>query len=431
MALFGSSSDESALAKAIGYGDFTGEIVVDPETPLENLFSIPLMIGVTMVMGSGLILFLSMFKAIDLSLSVDKAWSYLFIGFILTPIGVYVRSLVDVHYVMNLDERVIYLNRRVFRSWSSKKICDFSEVDSILIDYVSSREKDTRYSDDTYVDKHRYGIKMLLKSGSTVRLLNRSYLDYSLVSERARFVGKHLNVKVSGEPGASNMGRSAFSASSIPNTCGVLLALLLLGTCSTRILRPEVFSDEAKKTAVKAPTKVPKAPNWQGSYAGKLRKSGDYRRPIFFENGMVEVKATESLWKAILQDDELSHTLARGADVVTAMAVKLKLPISASEESAGWSGWKGKVSVRIGMDFEPKKESLPILRRNLKLAFLRMNMGEPRGGKAVLLLRVLPEVKKPQVSPEEHGFTLVIPADHPIDHTALGLSDSQLKDDTF
>ncbi len=427
--------EEATIRRAIGYGDFTGEVLLDPETPLEQLFNLPLIAGCLLLLCSGGYLVLAAFEVVQGGEA--RAWSLLFSGIVLTPIGVFLRSLVDVHYKLHLDERTITLYRRVFQWRTSRKVGEFSDVECLEIDHSRTRIKDHRYSDETYVDQYRYGLFLLMKNGRRLRILKRAHLDHGLVHERARFVAQHLEVNVRGARQTPQMSRSSgsCSVSGCSKLGGLLLVMMLIHSVVGW------FQDKPKSQRVRPGQKAVAVhqtpeppPSSLALYCHRLRELSFDSWSSLLASGLVDVVTTDSLWKVLhntpplsapVDPPHLSTVLSRSSRVVSSMALKLDLYLGKESESqtARLERWKKHISLRLEIEAEDGA-ALPILLRNLELGFRRMAMGSPRHGKAFMTLKVSPLAKKPQVIPEEDGFTLVVPAYQPIDPTDLGLTPS-------
>lgn len=423
------------LEQAIRTGDFTGELIVDPESPLENLFSLPMMAGVLTVMACGSYLVLAAFGAVSGAETKANAWSYLIKGIFLTVVGYFIRSLVDVHYRFNLDERSITLYRRFLNREFRRKICNFSDVDSLYIDSTSTRVKDPGYSDETYVNEYSYGLKMYLKKGSSIRLLDRSYEDYDRLRQRVGLVAEYLGVRVGGEQGSPNRGSSSISGGGCLKGCGVLLALMMLGVFTT--------ANKQNKTPAPAPSSIETVePTVQSQrlFVNKLKSFGFLYSATYFQSKLIQIDAGPEVWKEIfvsqpqtpskISDSNLFVALAQSPRVVEMMAHKLELskPVERETDPRRFELWETKISLRVEMLFPPpRREAIPMLGRNLELGFLRMAKGSPREGQARLTLKVLPKLAKPFVQAEKDGFTLHIPSDRPIAPADLGLDDRDLK----
>lgn len=220
------SVEESQLDRAVRMGDYTGELVVDPESPLETLFGLPAMAGGLTVLLSGIYLALAA-SGILHNASTAAAWPIFWKGVLLTIVGMGVRAMVDVHYKLNEDQRTVTLHRR-FLGWRfQKRICSFSDVQGLYIDNIHTREK--MQNSSSYIDKYEYGLVMTLQSGKRVRLLERSYTDYDLFSNRIEPVSRMLGVGVHSGDSSSGPLTTIFKVG-----CLFFVALFLFGTCAHR-----------------------------------------------------------------------------------------------------------------------------------------------------------------------------------------------------
>lgn len=190
------SDDHSELFKRIRQGDYTGEIVVDPDTPLEQLFSVPLYAGVLCLILGGLWLLFS---------GQAAAWSMFKYGLLLFPIGAFLSTQVEVDYRMDLEAKTVSLYRRIFR-WESKTfVCDFSQIECV--------------ADDTSVSFHgegsrrrrefRSGLVLVLKKGTLLRVTGLDFKDHSAVSEHGQRLADLLELPYCSGAGKLQVRRTA------------------------------------------------------------------------------------------------------------------------------------------------------------------------------------------------------------------------------
>lgn len=418
--IFRRKIENRSLDKAVRHDETAREIIVDPVTTLEGLFALPATVGFLMVMLSGLYLFLWKFKVVD-GEAAGVSWMLFIGGLVLVPLGVMVGSLIDDHYRLDLDEGSVYFCRRLFDRESMRRTCGFSEVSKLSIDHTSTRVR-VGTSPETYEDQYTYGLKMSLKNGRSIRLIDRTYSEFDLVREKARMLADHLGVEVTGERGLPNRSGTSVTTKGCLQTIGVLLVLFFIALVSTQFERPKSQRPQPKATPQTSPEKLRPS---QKLLVQLLEDESLEWQADFYDKGLVEISTTPALWKAICGDGpsatELLSALSAAPEVVKEMGTQLKLPEKPMNRRAYPHWWKDKVTLKISMEFQPEESSLPILARNLGLALKRLKMVQPRDGEAHLNLMVFQEADKPKVMPEKHGVTLVIPADKPIDPADLGL----------
>lgn len=412
------------LCLAIRLGDHHGELIVDPESPYEVLFSLPLYAGVTAVLGCSLYLVLSFFKVVhDFDAYV---WDWMGKGIVLIVLGAFLRSMVGLHYTLDSELRSVNLWWRLGPWTFRHRICSFDNVDHLLIDSVSSRVKET-YSSNYYTDKHRYGLLLVRRRGLSVRLLERDYEDFGELQSAAQRVAETLDVELRGNPGQPNSGTNSMSCTGCLQGCGAMIAFVfVMSICGV--------GSSSGKGSGKTELATKPAPILSGipvSYAALLKKSGHLREAQFLEYGLVKIHTNSLMWKAIgdpRMQPSLFEAFNHCDDVVIAMAKKLKLrPLAEKghKDVSGLMHWSQLITLHVKLDFTPDSASLPLLVNNLKLGLRRMAIGSPRDGQARLTLVLSPEARKPQIQPETQGFTLVMPVHHPVKPSDLGLSSAK------
>ena len=432
------------LDLAIRRGDFESELVVDPESPFEVFFSLPLYMGITAMLGSALYLCLSFFKVVDAF--DDHVWGWMGKGILLVVLGIFLRSMVDLHYTLNSELRKVILCWRIGPLHFRHKVCDFDKVDHLLIDSVALREEESRTSGwgifrqthetGYYSDKHRYGLLLVRRRGLSVRLLDRSYPDFFALQDRARRVAETLEVELRGRPGDANRGRNSVSTSGCLQGCGMLiLFVVFVNMCAGGKAKPPRKGERASKSASSAGSLIPGTPV---RYGKLLDNAGFKRQGKLLEYGLVNIKTNLPMWNAICASHipgskphakgkpTLFSALLGSDAVVSAMAKKLKLTTPSSEDTTMMI-WRDKITLTIKMDFAPDEQSLPLLVRNLQLGLERMAIGSPRDGQARLTLVMSPEAHKPEVQPGDKGFTLIMPSAHAVQRADLGLAEPKAK----
>lgn len=401
------------------------QLTMDPETGLESLFSLPMVAGVGTVLYGSLVLFLTMFKVVDIShLSVDTAWAFILGGLLVATIGRFVRSLVDDHLVIDFDRQEVRRYLRIGSHDFVSRVCHFSEAKKLVVDRRTSRKPESPYDNKTYhYDVHQYGLKLVLKRGWQVRLRDRNADSFSAVHHEASYLGERMGLPVSGDPGGTNRSKSAFSSSSVVQGCGLLLALSMAGNCNAVMKKKDRREPVAPSQPLAAKPSI--APS--DFYVQQLRQGRLKEKSAYFESGVIILKITDPAWTDHLGEIEpmksmpLGGTLLGAVGVVETMRVKLGLPKAPMNPGTQREIWKEKLCLRVVIGIPPDPKTMPILQENLRLGFHRMALGSPRNGKAMLALIVSASAKKPEVRPEKDGFSLIIPARYPIDPKALGL----------
>lgn len=190
------NNDHSELSQRIRQGDYTGEIVVDPDTPLEHFVSLPLYAGVLCLIFGGLWYLFS---------RQPEAWSLLKYGLILLPVGGFLSTQVDVNYRIDLEAGTVSLYRRIVR-WETKTlVCDLSQVDCV--------------ADDTNVTFHgegsrrrreyRSGLVLVLKNARILRVTGMDYQNHSAVAEHGQRLADSLGVPYRSGGGQLQVKRTA------------------------------------------------------------------------------------------------------------------------------------------------------------------------------------------------------------------------------
>ena len=374
-----------------------------------------------MVMLSGLYLFLWKFKVVG-GEAAGVSWTLFIGGLVLIPLGVVVGSLIDDHYRLDLEDGSIFFCRRLFDRESMRRTCGFSDVSKLSVDNTSTRVR-VGTSPQRYEDRYTYGLKMTLKSGRSIRLLERTYSEYDLVREKAKMLADHLGVEVTGDRGLPNRSGTSMTTKGCLQMVGIFMALFFVTLVLSQFgSSPKSQRPRQKPTPQKSPEKLRPS---EKLLVQLLKNENLEWQADFYDKGLVEISTTPALWKAICgegrSETELLPALSAAPEVVKEMASKLELPEKPMNRRAYPQWWKDKVTLKISMEFQPQESSLPILAGNLELALKRLKMVQPREGEAHLNLLVFQEADKPKVMPEKHGVTLVIPADKPIDPVDLGL----------
>ena len=372
-----------------------------------------------MVLLSGLYLFFWKLGVLD-GAAANISWALFIGGLLLVPLGVMLGSLIDDHYRLDLEDGSIFFCRRLFDKESMQRTCGFSDVSKLTIDNRSTRVR-VGTTPQRYEDQYTYGLKLCLKSGRSIRLMERTYAEYDLVRERAQMLAGHLGVGVTGERGLPNRSATSMTTKGCLHMMGILVALFLVVVVAAQFAGHKSPRPKQRKPPQKTPVKLNPS---QKLFVQQLESGSLDWQADFYDKGLVEISTTPALWNAICNDpdtNELFTSLSAAPEVVKDMGAKLQLPEKPMNRRAYPQWWKDKVTLKISMEFRPEEDSLPVLAHNLELALRRLKMAQPREGEAHLNLFVFQEAEKPKVMPEKHGVTLVIPANKPMESADLGL----------
>jgi hypothetical protein len=190
------NNDHNDLFQRIRQGDYTGEIVVDPDTPLEHFFSLPLYAGALCLVLGGLWYFFS---------GQAAAWSMLKYGLILLPIGGLLSSQVEVNYRIDLEAGTVSLYRRIFRWEHKSHVCNLDQVDCVADDTsVTFRDNGSRRRRE-----YRSGLVLVLKNATILRVIGVDFKDHGAVAEHGERLADLLSVPYRSGGGKVQVRRTA------------------------------------------------------------------------------------------------------------------------------------------------------------------------------------------------------------------------------
>ena len=115
-------------------------------------------------------------------------------------LGIYLRSLVDFYYILDLNNRVIKYHSRYLDNHSRREVCEFSDVHSLVVDSKKTRRSKKVGKRTRYYDEWHYGLVMISNQGKVTRFMSRVVSGRENVRQKGRLLAESLGVELHSEP---------------------------------------------------------------------------------------------------------------------------------------------------------------------------------------------------------------------------------------
>ena len=195
------SYNGNPLNSIIRDGDVEGEIIIDTENLLEQFLSGLGVCGILAAIAGGLIFGLELLSTQPLFSGSDHLPIKMVVGGVAVGVlGIYLRSLVDFYYILDLNNRVIKYHSRYLNNHSRREICEFSDVHSLVVDSKKTRRSKKVGKRTRYYDEWHYGLVMISNQGKVTRFMSRDVSGRENVRQKGRLLAESLGVELHSEP---------------------------------------------------------------------------------------------------------------------------------------------------------------------------------------------------------------------------------------
>lgn len=195
------SYNGNPLNSVIRDGDVEGEIIIDTENLLEQFLSGLGVSGILAAIAGGLIFGLDLLSTQPLFSGSDHLPIKLVVGGVAVgALGLYLRSLVDFYYILDLNNRVIKYYSRYLDNHSWREAYDFSDVHSLVVDSKKTRRSRKVGKRTRYYDEWQYGLVMISNKGKITRFISRNVSGMENVRQKGRLLAESLGVELHSEP---------------------------------------------------------------------------------------------------------------------------------------------------------------------------------------------------------------------------------------
>lgn len=183
--MFKSRSDHR-LHENIVESEFSEEIILDPVTPLEEFFSLPLYAGtIALIIGIPWWILAAMGRA-----SPPPPAGLLWYGLLLCIVGGVLTTKVEVYYHLDLRNRTVSLYRRIFEWRALRHVCDFSGLECLALDTHTRVEKENNRRRVI----HTYGLVLVLKTARKLQVTESSFEDGEALASRGRVLAERIGI---------------------------------------------------------------------------------------------------------------------------------------------------------------------------------------------------------------------------------------------
>lgn len=167
---------DTGLERWIRQGDHDKELVADPDTRLEKAFTCMGCLG-WFALPTGC--------QVGLEEGREIGGPMMGIGVALGCLGFYLRGKLDDHYRIDFEKRTVTFYRKFFSKVTRRPVCDFSRLHCLAIDGEarSTKNKPTWWE---------YGLILVLKDGTVIRLTDVDEKEFSHAKERAQVLSVML-----------------------------------------------------------------------------------------------------------------------------------------------------------------------------------------------------------------------------------------------